>query len=150
MPHATDCLIIGFNEGDFPQYVDLLRAQGERSGGFRDLRLAYADYRGQPHRALDLLNTLRKETDPGLPTGLSNVDFVAPAILVLGSRLRAAGLSVDYANLFQQDNELLVDKLRSGHCRSVAITTTLYVYPEPVREIVALVRKIAPETTLIV
>ena len=150
MSAATDCLLIGFNEGNFQDYVDLVKASGGKSGAFRDLRLAYVDYHGRPHRALDLLNTLRRETDPRLRADLSNVDFIAPALLILGSRLNAAGLTFDYVNLFQQERGRLVDKLRARPCLSVAITTTLYIHADPVREIVALIREIAPDAVVIV
>jgi anaerobic magnesium-protoporphyrin IX monomethyl ester cyclase len=147
MPNPVDCMLVGFNEGRFPDYVDLVRSVGEKSGAFRDLRLAYVYYQGQPHRALDLLNTLGGYLSSGC---LTNMDFVAPAILILGSRLHSSGLSFDYVSLFHRDKEKLAEKLNSGSCRSVAITTTLYIHPHPVREIVAFIREVSPKTPIIV
>lgn len=147
MPNPVDCMLVGFNEGKFPDYVDLVRSGGEESGAFRDLRLAYAYYQGQPHRALDLLNALHGYPRSG---ALTNMDFVAPAILTLGSRLHSSGLSFDYVSLFQRDKEALAQRLISTECRSVAITTTLYIHPDPVREIVAFIREVSPKTPIIV
>ena len=100
MPDSIDCMLVGFNEGNFPEYVDLVRATGEKSGMFRDLRLAYACHQGRPHRGLDLLNSLGGQD---FSRQLNNMDFIAPAILILGSRLHSSGLSFDFVNLFQQD-----------------------------------------------
>ncbi|MBV9445318.1 MAG: PhpK family radical SAM P-methyltransferase [Streptosporangiaceae bacterium] len=146
----VDCLIIGFNEGRFEDYTELVRAAGEESGSFRDLRLAFVTYRGRPHRALDLLNALREEHRPGLPATLTNVDFLAPAVLILGSRLHADGFTFDYVNLFQRGRQQLMTKLRGGRCRAVAITTTFYIHADPVREIVSAVREGSPDTVIII
>ncbi|MBV8416099.1 MAG: hypothetical protein JO251_12895, partial [Verrucomicrobia bacterium] len=52
----TDCLIIGFNDADFDDYVRMVKAMGVDAGAYRDLRLAFIEYEGRAYRALDLLS----------------------------------------------------------------------------------------------
>jgi anaerobic magnesium-protoporphyrin IX monomethyl ester cyclase len=135
-----DCLIVGFNDVDFASYVDDVRLMGEDSGAFRDLRLAYIEMDGRPQRALDVLSRLRN-SEPGRPRPFfHNADFLWPVITCLGSFLARRGFSFDYVNLFHLEKEKLAEKLAGG-VRAVAITTTLYVSPQPIIEIVSFVRK---------
>ncbi|MGW0432596.1 PhpK family radical SAM P-methyltransferase [Micromonospora sp. NPDC003197] len=145
----TDCLIVGFNDVDFSSYVDDVRLMGEDSGAFRDLRLAYIDVDGRPLRALDVLSRFR-EPDPGQPRPLfHNADFLWPVITCLGSFLARHGFSFDYVNLFHLEKQKLVEKLAAG-VRSVAITTTLYVSPQPIIEIVSFIRRHDPTVPIVV
>ncbi|MGK5677010.1 PhpK family radical SAM P-methyltransferase [Micromonospora sp. URMC 106] len=59
------------------------------------------------------------------------------------------GLSVDFVNLFQHQREQLREKL-AGDVRLVAITTTLYVSPQPIIEIVEFVRRHNPKVSIVV
>ncbi|MGW4501270.1 PhpK family radical SAM P-methyltransferase [Micromonospora sp. NPDC004336] len=145
----TDCLIVGFNDVDFASYVSDVRLMGTDSGAFRDLRLAYIDLDGRPLRALDALSHLR-ESPPGAPKPyFHNADFLWPVVTVLGSFLARRGLSVDFVNLFQHQREALREKL-AGDVRLVAITTTLYVSPQPIIEIVEFVRRHNPKVSIVV
>lgn len=141
----SDCLIIGFNEGDFAGFVDRVSLMGERSPGYRDLGLSVVWEGDRPHRAMDLVNLAR-------PDGrrYSNVDFLWPVILHLGSYLHARGFTFDYVNLFQAEKELLAQKLRDDPPLTVAITTTLYVDMEPIVEIVEAVRRLCPTARILV
>lgn len=147
--YDLDCMVIGFNEGSFPDYAALVRAGGTTSPAFRDLRLAFVDHDGVPRRALELIDAVRPSR-PAHSSMLSNMDFVAPAITVLATRLRKDGHRVHYVNLFQRDRSLLEERLRSGRVRSVAITTTLYIHPDPILEIVALVRAVSARTKIVI
>jgi anaerobic magnesium-protoporphyrin IX monomethyl ester cyclase len=53
---TTDCLIIGFNDSSFADFVEMVRSMGVDSGAYRDLNLAFVDYAGKPHRSMDILN----------------------------------------------------------------------------------------------
>jgi anaerobic magnesium-protoporphyrin IX monomethyl ester cyclase len=143
------CMLVGFNDFSFEEYCEMLGSMDSASTAFRDLRLAYVHYKGKPRHALGVLNQVRQ--DQGLPTlQLSNADFLWPVITVLGSYLEKHGLPFDYVNLFQREKETLARKLRSGEFNSIAITTTLYVMPHPIREIVEFVRACAPTIKIIV
>jgi radical SAM PhpK family P-methyltransferase len=104
------------------------------------------EHEGSPYRALDFLNHF----NGGEARDLHNSDFLWPVIAYLGSYLDRHGLSFDYVNLFQRGKEKLASLLRAGRIRSVAITTTVYVEPSPIIEIVEFVRAAAPDVPIIV
>jgi radical SAM PhpK family P-methyltransferase len=143
-------MLIGFNDFDFAEYVRLVAAGGRDNGAFQDLRLSYVDVDGRPLRALDVLTELHEPARPLDRSTFHNADFLWPVITYLGTFLQRHGCTFDYVNLFQQDKERLGRTLRAGGVRTVAITTTLYVSPHPIVEIVEFVRANAPGVTIIV
>jgi radical SAM PhpK family P-methyltransferase len=145
----TDCIIIGYNDVDFGQYVESVRATGVDGGAYRDLNLAFITLDGRPMRSMDVINNYRAQRNQE-HRAFSNVDFLWPVITYLYTYLRKRGFEVEYVNLFQRDKDALADKLRSGQVRSVAITTTLYVSVEPLLEIVQFVRLHSHNTKIIV
>ncbi|WP_417831811.1 PhpK family radical SAM P-methyltransferase [Terasakiella sp.] len=132
----TDCLIIGFNDFDFEKTVDMIRGNDPTSGGYRDINLAFLNMQGHPHHAMDILN----HVNGWEPRTYHNSDFVWPVVLCLSSYLAKNGFTFDYINLFQHEKDALRDKLEKGGIRTVAITTTLYVVPQPIIEIVQFIR----------
>ncbi len=147
---TVDCLLIGFNDLDVAHYERLVRAMGTDSGAYRDLALAIVNQDGQPRRSLDLLTELHYEgrEQPAIP--LNNTDFLWPTITYLGSFLHKRGYTFDFVNRFQLEKDRLREKLQSGNIRSVAITTTLYVIPEPILEIIEFVRGVDSKIQIIV
>lgn len=145
---VVDCLLIGFNDGDFESYVETVRTMGTDSGAFQDLRLAFVELDGKPHRALDVLTKLHEGQGAGKL--FHNSDFLWPVITYLGSFLAYRGFTFDYVNLFHLERDRLREKLLAGNVRTVAITTTLYVSAEPILEIVSFVRKYAPDVEIII
>jgi radical SAM PhpK family P-methyltransferase len=146
----TDCLIIGFNDTDFAEQVSLLRSMGARSGAYRDLDLAFVEIDGCPMRCLDVLNDACATADGSARRHLHNADFLWPVILYLHTYLTRRGFASDFVNLFHLERERLRAKLSEGTVRTVAITTTLYVSPHPILEIVGFVRSIDPSIGIIV
>ncbi|MBS4097958.1 MAG: PhpK family radical SAM P-methyltransferase [Sulfuricella sp.] len=142
----TDCLLIGFNDYDFGKTVTAIRGNDPSSGAYRDLNLAFITRDGKERRAMDILN----EVNGSLATPYHNADFLWPVILYLGSYLARHGFSFDYVNLFHLEKDKLRAKLAAGDVRSVAITTTLYVSPQPIIEIVAFVRECNPDVKIII
>lgn len=135
-----DCLILGHHDADFAEYVRMVRAMDQRSGAYRDLDLAFVEYEGKPYRALDLLSRFQPGWGrPGFRP-LFNTDLLWPTITYLGSFLARRGFTFDYVNAFHLEREVLRDKLLAGDVRTVAITTTLYVSPHPILEIVSFIR----------
>lgn len=143
----TDCLIVGFNDYDFASYVDMVATMGRRSGAYRDLSLAFVPLGDRPARALDVLTAFRGERGEA---PFHNTDFLWPTIPYLGTYLARRGFTFDYVNLFHLERETLRAKLARGDVLSVAITTTLYVIPEPIIEIVAFVRACDPRVKIVV
>lgn len=143
------CMIIGFNDFSFEDYCQMLDQLGPQAAAKRDLRLAFVNYEGSRCHALGVLNKTRKME--GLTDlNLNNADFLWPVVMVLGSYLEKHGIAFDYVNLFQSEKEVLAQKLASGVINTVVITTTLYVMPHPVQEIVDFVRAHAPDVQIII
>lgn len=136
----TDCLIIGFNDTPFEDYVKTVTAMGKDSGAYKDLNLAYIEYEGRPHHAMSILNRFYGESVDDHHEPFSNVAFLWPVITYLGSYLSRHGLSFDYVNLFQKEKDRLRDKLTHDDILTIAITTTLYVSVDPILEIVSFLR----------
>lgn len=145
----VDCLIVGPNDYDFESFVRTVRRMGVRDGAYRDLNLSFVSIDGKPYRSLDLLNLIRDETDPGhRPFG--NMDLLWPTITYLSTYLRRRGFTTDHVNEFQAEKDYFAERLRSGRVRTVAITTTLYVWVAPILEIVEFVREHSDTTKVIV
>jgi len=143
---TTDCLIIGFNDFDFPRTVEMIRGNDPSAGGYRDINLAFIDIEGTPHHAMDVLNHVNDHPDPAY----HNSDFMWPVVLYLGSFLSKRGFTFDYINLFQQEKESLRKKLQTGNIHTIAITTTLYVVPQPILEIVEFIRRYDQDVKIII
>jgi anaerobic magnesium-protoporphyrin IX monomethyl ester cyclase len=144
----TDCLIIGHNDGNFDEYVSMVRSMGEDSGAWRDLRLAFAEIDGQPLHALNVMTKYAGRTPWGTP--YHNTDFLWPTITYLGTYLHRHNFTFDYVNRFQLEKPALQAKLARGDIRTVAITTTLHVSAHPIIEIISFVREHNDEAKIIV
>jgi len=143
-----DCLILGQHDPDFEQHIKTIKFTfGRNSGAYQDQDLTFITYRGKPYRAMDLLNLVNADQ---LDRPLSNIDFLWPTILVLGSFLAKHGMTFDYVNQFKYEQELLRQKLEANEYRLIAISTTLYVTETPIKEIVAFIRRYRPQATIIV
>ena len=146
-----DCLLVGFNDPEFEPYVKLLRLMGgAESGAYRDLRLAFVEHEGKPWRALEILSRFHAEAHPDDTDHLHNADFLWPVITYLGTYLDRRGFTFDYVNLFHLEKEKLRQKLQSDEVLTVAVTTTLYVTAEPIREIVEFVRTCNEDVKIVI
>lgn len=145
----TDCLLIGYNSGHFDEYVETLRAAGSQSPSYRDANLAFVEHESRPWTGMDLLNAHSDLCRPGTPA-LHNADFLWPAITYLATFLERRGYSWDYIKTFQSHKEQLRHKLETTEYLTVAITTTVYVTPQPIQEVIAFVRRYAPQTRIVI
>src|SRR5215468_7147938 len=84
----TDCLLVGFNDIDFKDYVELLRSMGTDSGAWRDLSLTFLSNQGQAMRSMDVLNHFRAKQKQAGEKLWHNADFLWPVILYLGTYLQ--------------------------------------------------------------
>ncbi|MBY3203469.1 PhpK family radical SAM P-methyltransferase [Rhizobium laguerreae] len=140
-----DCLILGFYETQFEDYVDMLRSMGSDNGAFKDLALAYVEIDGRPMRALDVLSHFHDGGDQRF----HNADFLWPVVAYLTAYLHERGLRIDYVNLPHLEGPALYGKL-AGPVRAVAITTTVYVSPQPILALIEEIRDINHDVTIIV
>lgn len=145
----TDCLILGFYDYPFADYVEIVRAMGERSGAYRDLALSFVELNGKPYRALDIVTALRKEQTPDGEPPFHNADFLWPVVAYLSNYLQRRGFTTDHVNLPHLAGDELQRKLKSA-VRTIAITTTLYVSPLPIIELVKQCRRLNPTARIIV
>src|SRR5882724_5615265 len=139
--YMTDCLIIGFNDTNFPSYVEMVKSMGKDAGAYRDLRLAYIDLDGKPYNSMEVLNHLHYEGQPGPHKRFHNSDFLWPVVTYLGSYLSKRGHSFDYINLPHLQRDLLKDKLERNDILTIIITTTLYVSVHPILELMQFIRQ---------
>jgi anaerobic magnesium-protoporphyrin IX monomethyl ester cyclase len=146
---TTDCLLIGHNDGNFADYVGMVKSWGTETGFWRRLNLSFVEIDGVPHHSMDLLNRSNGRDGQQRPR-LSNMDFLCPAVTYLGSYLVRRGFTFDFVNQFQEEKSQLAAKLRREDVRAVAISTTLAVAPWSVEEVVGFVRRHNRSATIIV
>jgi len=72
----TDCLLIGFNDWNFEEYVEMVESMGTGSGAYKDLSLAMVRHEGKPWRSMDLLNRFYSESNGGAQRPFHNADFL--------------------------------------------------------------------------
>lgn len=144
-----DCLIIGFNDVKLENYINLVRAMGEDSGAYRDLNLYFLQHEGEYYHSMSLLNRFSSGSRTN-GKNLHNADFLWPVVLYLGSYLAKRGFTFDYVNLFHLEEEKLKSKICQNNIRTIAITTTLYVTPYPILEIISFIRKYNDTAKIIV
>jgi radical SAM PhpK family P-methyltransferase len=142
----TDCLIIGFNEMNFEEYEQSLRRMGTHDGAYRDLYLDFIYHKGRALPVGEVFNLFRH---PSVQPIRLEEDFSA-TISYLGSYLHRRGFSFDYINSFQDEKDLLAEKLKEGGILTVAITTTLYVSVMPILEIMEFIRQYNSAARIIV
>jgi len=147
---TIDCLLVGYNDFDFDENLRIVEAAGHDSGAFRDARLSCIEYKSRFRRPLDILSLFHAQGHDDAPVTFHDMDFMWPTILHLGTFLNRNGFSFDYINLFKSQTSQLKSKLQNKRVLSVAITTTLYVNPRPIIEIVEFIRRHAPRVRIIV
>ena len=144
-----DCLVLGHYEMDFESFVGRAQLEGTEGHNYRNLKLSFIDVDGKPTRAIDLLNGFRREQDPQARL-LHNNDYLWPVVLYLVSYLTRRGLAADYVNLPHLERAALEHKLSRNEYRTIAITTTLQLSVDPIRELIHFIRQRNSEARIIV
>lgn len=149
---VTDCLIIGYNDGQFEREVQMMRSMGTDHPDYRDLSLNFIEYQGRPYRAMDILDHFHSEGRPATlrPRKFHNTEVLWMVVMYLGTYLARRGFSFDYVNLFQHEKDELLEKLRTRKYLTAVVTTTIYNYDTPIREVVEFLREHSPETSIVV
>ncbi|NIM15002.1 MAG: PhpK family radical SAM P-methyltransferase [Candidatus Aminicenantes bacterium] len=143
MSKMIDCFFIGHNEMSFVEYEKTVREMGIRSGAYRQLEKSFLRYDSVPYHASEIFNIFgcNGSHSPGRMKPLTLGDTFNLAIAYLGTYLHRRNLSFDYVNAFQDEKEVLGEKLAKGNVLIVAIITTLYVSVFPILEVVRFVKK---------
>jgi radical SAM PhpK family P-methyltransferase len=127
----------------------MVRSMGTDSGAYKDLDLSFIEYENKPYRAMDILNHFHFEEKENYRP-FHYADFVWPVTSYLGSYLTKRGFSFDYINLFHMEKDKLREKLLNDDVLTVAVTTTLYVMPAPILEIICFIRRYNERVKIIV
>jgi radical SAM PhpK family P-methyltransferase len=143
-----DCVVIGYNEGDFLDYRAMCERAGTRSPEFQIYRKEHLVVDGRPMPWMDAFSTLRNRV-----TGAADRYHVGEvhnlAALYLASFLSRHGLSAEPVSLFSAEQDRLADLL-ARRPAVVAVTTTFYVNILPVLPIVEFVREHSPSSHIVV
>jgi radical SAM PhpK family P-methyltransferase len=146
--NSIDCVIIGHNTGNFQDYITGCKSMSRFNGAYRNAQINSLFLDGRRISYMDLFNAVRKQTEPDAEE-LSPFDPLGLAGLHLGSFLARHGASIVMIAEFQKGKQQL-EKLLQDEPLAVAITTTFYFEPTPMKEIVAFVRQRSPNTKIII
>lgn len=141
-----DCVIVGNNQMRFDGYEATIRAMGPESGAYRDIRLSYYHDDSDVVTCRDFCNRRQGVS----AREMSYDDILGATIPYLGSFLHRHGLTFDFVNSFQEGRDDLERLLRRNRVMTVAVTTTYYVSPLPLLEVVDFVRRVDPTVRIVV
>lgn len=143
-----DCVVIGYNEGDFDDYRAMSERAGRRSPENQIFRKEHLVVDGRRMPWMDGFSRLRNKV-----TGRADRYHVGEvhnlASLYLANFLGRHGLRAGVVSLFSAEQERLA-QLLAQRPALVAITTTFYVTIVPVLPIVEFVRKHAPDAHIVI
>ncbi|ASW54315.1 PhpK family radical SAM P-methyltransferase [Plantactinospora sp. KBS50] len=143
-----DCVVIGYNEGDFGDYQVMCERAGPGTPEYQIMRSEHLVVDDQAMPWLDAFSRLRNRA-----TGRNDRYHVGEvfnlASLYLTSYLRKRGLRAEPVSLFSGERDRLAELLAQRPA-VVAITTTFYVNILPVGPIVEYVRELSPTSHIVV
>ena len=145
-----DCLIIGHNDMNFPDYVQMLKSMGTDHANYRDLNLNFIDYKSKPFRALDILTQFYFQEKNNIKRPFHNFDLLWMTITYLGTYLSRKGFTFDYINLFQLEKDRLQEKLEKQDFLTVVITTSIYNFDQPILEVISFIKRYNDTAKIIV
>ncbi|MFG1610409.1 PhpK family radical SAM P-methyltransferase [Actinoplanes sp. NPDC049265] len=145
---ALDCVVIGYNSGDFDDYRLMCERAGADSPEMQIYRKEHMVVDGAPMSWMDAFSVLRARTS-GRRDRYHVGEVYNLASLYLCSNLRRHGLRADSVSLFDAEQDRLIELLATGPA-VVAVTTTFYVNILPVLPIVELVRAHSPGSHIVV
>jgi radical SAM PhpK family P-methyltransferase len=145
---GLDCVIVGYNDGDFDDYRAMCERAGAQSPEMQIYRKEHLVVDDRPMPLMDVFNTVRNRATGG--SGRYHVGEVFNlASLYLANFLRRQGMSAEPISLFSAERQQLVDLLADKPA-VVAVTTTFYVNILPVIPVVELIRQHSPESHVVV
>ncbi len=146
--NRIDCVIIGHNTGNFQDYIAESKSMARFNGAYRNAQINSLLLDGRRISYMDLFNSVRKQVDPGAEE-LTPFDPLGLASLHLASSLARSGASSVLVGEFQKGKSKL-NELLQDEPLTVAITTTFYFEPTPMKEIVSFIRERSPDTKIII
>lgn len=151
MKKDIDCLLIGHNQTDFNDYVSLIEKMGQKSSVLRDFNRNYILYDNKPYNPIDIFNSfcVNANTENNL-IKVKPIEIFSPAIAYLGTFLNKRGNTFEFINSFQEEKIKLKNMLLNDNVLLIAITSTLYVYPLPLIEIVRFIREYSKDVKIVI
>jgi radical SAM PhpK family P-methyltransferase len=145
---GLDCVVIGYNQGDFGDYQLMCERAGHASPEYQIYRKEHLVVDGTAMPWLDGFSRLRSRRTGGKDR--YNVGEVFNlAALYLANFLRRHGMKAEPVSLFSGEQDRIAELLAQGPA-VVAITTTFYVNVLPVLPVVEFVREYVPEAHIVV
>ena len=130
MAKTIDCVVVGYNDQRLDDLLQEHEPFKDVSGGYRHLLANSALFKGRRLKYFDLLNVVRAN---GPRDRLHVAKMPNLAVCYLVAYLRKQGLTVEYVNFFNDDQDHFRDLLQERP-KAVAITTTFYFESRPIRD----------------
>lgn len=143
-----DCIVIGHNDVDFAGFADMQKQFADRSAGYSEVVTNSVCIDGRRRTYMGLLNMVLERAS-GAPHDLNTFRVPSLAVAYLVNFLRQKGINAEGVNFFNTDRDKLAQLLACNPA-CVAITTTYYVDDDPIREIVAFIRRFNRATCIVV
>lgn len=154
MMNKTDCFLIGHNEMQAETGRRMIQyLYGRDSHEYRDrikYNLSQLRWNGRRYTPVQFFNEVRQDLPEAGPELSIITESFNLAIAYLGNYLTEQGFSFDFINAFQDEKEILKEKLLKKEIRTVGIITTYYLSHQPIHEIISFVRKYDPDVKIIV
>jgi anaerobic magnesium-protoporphyrin IX monomethyl ester cyclase len=144
-----DCLIIGHFEAGTNDLYAQLEKLGVQSGTYRDFNLGFVSRGNEKYSLSQIYNYYLTSMGANDKRIRENNTFNA-AISYLGTYLSKAGLSFRYITSVREEAEEIKRIFEMYDVLSVAVLTTLYVTPNPIMEVVKIVKHYSPTTKIVV
>jgi radical SAM PhpK family P-methyltransferase len=147
---TLDVLIIGYSDTPVAQYERSSRAKGRESPEFGIFQRDHVRLERAPLSYMDLLTELHNQGPSAEPLTYNIAAMPSLVNPYLSSHLRRNGYDADFVAAYRLEKDRIATLLMTERPRLVAVTTTFYVQPEPVREIITFVRERSPESVVVV
>lgn len=150
MTTTLDCLVVGYHDMDFSLHERMVVGKGPRSAEYNIFR---KDHVRIADRALPYLDVFNYFLNRGRGRDesfyhVAEVPNAAASYLV--SNLRRLGLDAAFVSHYGAEQDTIRAILEDGPPRAVALTTTFYLTPLPIIDMVRWIRSVSPTVTVIV
>lgn len=146
--NPPDCIIVGYHDVDFDEVLRASYSMRGRSGSYASLRNNSVPFGARRVDYMHLLNHAL-ELACGENPHFHVANMPSLGAWYLASYLKKSGYRAEVVNFFGAEQDKLRELLQQKP-RAVAITTTFYVEPRPIKEIVRFIRGIDPDVRIVI
>ncbi len=151
MKKQVDCLLIGSYEMNLKKTDKITRSGGTTSPAYRSFSHNFLYDGKQPKGAFELFKESDRSTYyKNLPIGGEKYEMFHTTIAYLGTYLKKRRYSFDFINNFNLEQEELKEKLINDEILTIAILTTHYLTPFPIRDLVSFIKKYNTSAKIII